>query len=152
MAEIDINKLLSGLNEGTADKFIGGHLYGLKPISIYSNASNGTLIKTVPANTYVGEIYSYVHNKNNNSVWWSIDVGGKHAGFVLHESGKFDKNKLLDSLVEQEYEREEEIEKKADERKENNPFFNFDFSKILGQLGGWVTAILILLIIFMIVK
>lgn len=137
------------MTTGTADKFIGGELYSLIPISIMS-APNGSYLRTIKTNEYVGTIFSFV--LNNGNVWWQLDdKQGYHIGYVQHETGKFDTQKLENSLIEKERKRQEEIEKAVNERKKNNSMFSFieDFEGIMKTI---LIAIILMTILNLVKK
>jgi len=126
------NNVVSGaLAQGSADDFIGGELWALNlPVSVYSGADTTKFVYSIPKNSFVGKIYSYV--VKDGKVWWQIDNKNLNR-FVKHEEGVFDSVKLIASLEALKKKREEEIEEKVNERKNNG---GFDFSNLFQNLFG----------------
>lgn len=140
--------------EGSADNFIGGELWSTNiPVSVYSAADSTRFVYSIPKNSFVGKIYSYI--VKDGKVWWQIDNKNLNR-FVLHESGIFDAKKLQDSLDKIRAQREKEIEDKVQERKDKGGFEFFNFLKnILGDLDDiakYAIPILILIIVLKTLK
>jgi len=145
------NVVKGALAQGSADDFIGGDLWSLNlPISVYSGADTTRFVYSIPKNSFVGKIYSYV--VKDGKVWWQIDNKNLNR-YVKHEEGVFDSAKLIASLEAARKKREEEIQEKIDERKDNG---GFDFSNLfqnlfgdldLGNIAKYAIAILIIILI-----
>lgn len=137
---------------GTADKFIGGDLYALLPISLMSSPS-GKYLRTVKTNNYIGTIQSYV--VNNGVVWWELfdktSLSTATIGFVMHEEGKFDKQKLENSLIALEAKRKKEIDEAVEKRKEDNNIFSF-MDDIEGMMKTAMYIIILITILNLVKK
>lgn len=132
----------------TADKYIGGTLVALQPVTVYNNTtSNARVVRQVKKGGLVGVIYSWKRtptNENPDNFWWMLEDGN----FVHHETGLFDFGILEKSIVVLNEQRQAEIDKRVDERKKNNdnPFYNF-----FGDLEDIFKYAVILLILLYVV-
>lgn len=131
--------------EGTADKFVGGDLYGLVPVSLYSSPG-GKYLRQISKGQYIGTIYSF--KTNNSDLWWQLDdKEGNHLGYVKHEEKKFDENKLMASLIIAEQKRQKEIDDAINKR----PPPDLDLN--LGDLfNNLLTPIIILIVLLIILQ
>jgi hypothetical protein len=132
------------MTTGTADKFIGGKLYAIVPISLMT-APSGKYLRTIKVNDYVGTIHSWV--LNNGIVWSKLDNDfGEHIGFVQHDKGKFDTQKLENSIAQLEAKRQREIQEAVDKRVNNNSSFGF-FNEFEGLFKTIMIVIVLLTIL-----
>lgn len=120
---------------GTADQFIGGELWALKPVAVYSYPGQNTPIKTIPVGGYVGKIYTY--KQYNDKVYWMLEDNT----FVLQETGKFNTDKLTESLLKQAAERQKEIDEKTQNRIDSNDPFGNALSHLSDSLGSFFKSI-----------
>lgn len=126
----------------TADDFIGGKLVALKPISKY-DAPNGKIIKTIPVNGLVGYIHSWV---TNNGTWWLLQDGS----YVKQETGNFDKEIVRQSVLDNEKQRQTEIDKAVKVRQDANDSTLYNIGKGLPEFFSkfkWIILVIFIVIL-----
>ena len=119
--------------QGKAGEYINGTLKAVEPVNILSSPE-GKIIRTVSPGSIIGTIESFI--QDNGKVYWML----KDGTFVLHEGTKFDFPYLEKSILEFEAKKQAEIDKKVEERKENNSSTLYQVGKSVNEMSEFFSS------------
>lgn len=119
--------------QGNAGDYINGILKAVEPVNVYSRPG-GTLLRTVNPGNVIGTIDGFV--TDNGNVYWMLSDNG----FVLHEGKKFDFPFLEKSILDHEAKKQAEIDKRVEDRKENNSSTLYQLGKSVNEMSEFFSS------------
>ncbi len=123
--------------ETDAGKFIGLTFYAATPVAVYRLPGDSTPLRTLPAGSLIGIVYSYV--VNNGSVFWMFRNAQGVFTYVKHVPGAFVETAEIKALHDQQNAAAAaELEKQQIEQKGALIYYFEKYGKIILLFGGGI--------------